>query len=79
MCLLGGMVIEMEFSRCEMVAIEVDDPRGAGLSGGVSIALEDPRCRGLAERLMLEVEDARCSHPLVVMEDPRCQSLHMKW
>jgi len=79
MRLLNGMVIEMEFSRCKIVAIEIDDPRGAGHLQGVSIDVEDSRCRSLAEGQMLEVEDARCRHTRVVMEDPRCQNLHMKW
>lgn len=78
-CRLGGMVIEMEFSRCRIVAIEIDEPRGAGLHKGVSIEAEDSRCRSLAEGLTLQVEVAHCGHALVSMEDPRCMSLYMKW
>ncbi len=31
---LDGMVVGMESSRCKIVAIEIDDPRGKGLTHG---------------------------------------------
>ena len=78
-CPLNEVLIEMEFSRCRMVAIAIDDPRGAGLLSGVAIEVEDVRCRNLAEGGVLEVEDARCRKVAIHMEDPRCQNLHSKW
>jgi hypothetical protein len=75
MYLRDEAVIEMEFSRCKMVAIEVDDPRCSSLLMGVAIEMEDPRCASLHERRVPEADDARCRHAPVKMEDPRCQSL----
>ena len=69
----------MEFSRCRIVAIEMDDPRGAGVLSGVAIDAEDARCRSLTDSQVPEVEDARCNQVTIRMEDPRCQSLYMKW
>ena len=78
-CPLDEVAMAMEFSRCRIVAIEMDDPRGAGLITAVAIDVEDSRCRCLNDSQALEVEDARCSQAAIRMEDPRCQSLYMKW
>jgi hypothetical protein len=76
---LDWMVIEMEFSRCKMVAVNGDDPRCSDLLTGVAIEMEDSRCTSLAEGRVLELNDARSRHMHVKMEDPRCQNLYMKW
>ncbi len=73
------MVIEMEFSRCKIAAIEIQDLRCSSLLAGVTIEMEDSRCRGLNERRELEVDDARCAHAPIKVEDPRCWSLRTKW
>lgn len=75
MSLLYGMVIEMESSRCRMVAIEIDDPRGKSLFTGVAIELEDLRCRSLQASPVIESEDHRCHRIGMEMEDPRCRNL----
>jgi len=69
----------MESYRCKVAAIAIDDPRCSILLKGVAIEVEDSRCRSLLEGRVLDVEDSRCGDVRVVMEDPRCQSLHMKW
>jgi hypothetical protein len=71
--------MQMEHARCKMVAIEIEDPRGAGQFTAVTIEAEDSRCRSLVESLVLEVEDSRHRRVAIKMEDPRCQCLHMKW
>jgi hypothetical protein len=78
-CPPDEVVMAMEFSRCRIVATEMDDPRGAGVLSGVAIDAEDARCRSLTDSQVLEVEDARCNQVAIRMEDPRCQSLYMKW
>jgi hypothetical protein len=75
----GRVVNQMESHRCKMVAIEMDDPRGANLLGAVAIEVEDTRCRSLAEGYLIQVEDARYRHVAIKMEDPRCQNLRDKW
>jgi hypothetical protein len=69
------MVTWMESSRCKMVAIEIDDPRGKGLLTSVAIEVEDPRCRNLRDDLVIGLEDRRCNRVGIEMEDPRCQNL----
>jgi hypothetical protein len=78
-CPLDEVAMAMEFSRCRIVAMEMDDPRGARVLSGVAIDAEDARCRSLNDSQALEVEDSRCSQVAIRMEDPRCQSLYMKW
>ena len=78
-CALDAEMILMEFSRCKIVAIGIDDPRCAGLHSAVTIEVDDSRCRSLAEGLTLEVDDPRGRNVAIKMEDPRCQSLYMNW
>jgi hypothetical protein len=59
----GEAVIEMEDSRCRIVAIE----------------MEDLRCKSLSNRVVLEIEDPRCGGIAIQMEDPRCNNLHLNW
>lgn len=65
---LDGMVIEMESSRCRMVAIEIDDPRGKSLITGVAIEMEDLRCRSLRASVVIEPDDRRCHRIGIEME-----------
>jgi hypothetical protein len=74
-----GMVIEMESSRCRMVAIEIDDPRGKSLLTGVVIETEDLRCRSLQASAAIELEDSRFQRVGIEMEDPRCRNLRNWW
>jgi hypothetical protein len=74
-----GLVIEMEFSRCKIAAIEIQDPRCSSLLEGIAIGTEDSRCRSLVEGMALEVDDARCAYARIKMEDPRCQELRARW
>lgn len=69
----------MEFSRCKMAAIKMDDPRGGGLCSEVTIEVEDSRCRNLLEGQMLETDGPSGRNVAIKMEDPRCQSLHINW
>jgi hypothetical protein len=78
-CLLDGEVVEMEFSRCKMAAIGIDDPRCAGLHSTVTIVVEDSRCMTLVEGQMLETDGPCGRNVAVKMEDPRCQSLYITW
>jgi hypothetical protein len=55
------MVIEMESSRCKMVAIEINDPRGKSLLTGVAIEMEDLRCKSLHSSMVIGLEDRRCN------------------
>lgn len=72
---LDGMVIGMESSRCKMVAIEMDDPRGKSLLTGVAIEVEDLRCRNLHASLVIGLEDRWYNRVGIEMEDPRCKNL----
>jgi len=72
-------VVEMEFSRCKMVAIGIDDPRCAGLHSAVTIEVDDSRCRYLAEGQVLESDGPSGRNVAIRMEDPRCQCLYMNW
>jgi len=69
----------MEFSRCKMVAIKIDDPRGAGFYSAVAIEVEDSRCRNLLEGQMLDTDGPSGRNVAIKMEDSRCQSLHINW
>ena len=67
----------MELSRCKIVAIKIDDPRGTELHSAVTIEVEDSRCRNLLEGQMPEL-DGPCGRSVAIkMEDPRCQSLYI--
>jgi hypothetical protein len=69
----------MEFSRCKMVAIKIDDPRGTELHSSVTIEVEDSRCRNLLEGQMLETDGPGGRNVAVRTEDPRCQNLYLNW
>jgi hypothetical protein len=72
---LDEMVIEMQFSRCRMVAVEADDARSKVLLTGVTIEMEDLRCRGLNPNAAIEFTDGRCHWVGIEMEDPRCRNI----
>jgi hypothetical protein len=72
-------VIDMEFSRCKMAAIQIDDPRCVGIHTAVSSEVEDSRCRYLAEGKVLEVDEGCCRSVTIAVEDPRCRNLYSKW
>lgn len=72
---LDEMVIEMESSRCRIVAIEADDARSKVLLTGVTIEMEDLRCKGLNPKAASEFTDGRCHWVGTQMEDPRCRNL----
>jgi hypothetical protein len=69
------MVIEMQSSRCRMVAVEAEDPRSKALLTGVAIEMEDLRCKGLNPKAAIEFTDGRCHWVGIEMEDPRCRNL----
>lgn len=72
---LHEMVIEMQTSRCRMVAVEADDARSKVLLTGVTIEMEDLRCKGLNPKAAIEFTDGRCHWVGMEMEDPRCKNL----
>ena len=72
-------VIEMEDSRCKIVATETDDPRCKGLLIGVVTEMEDLRCKSLLDRVVLEIEDPRHNRVVIGMEDSRCRNLLIIW
>ena len=72
---LDETVIEMQFSRCRIVAVEADDARGNALETGVAIEIEDLRCNGLGPKAAIEFTDGRCHWVGIEMEDPRCRNI----
>lgn len=72
-------VIEMEDSRCRIVAIETDELRGRSPVNGMVIEMDDLRCKGLSNQVVLEIEDPRCGGIAIQMEDPRCNNLRLSW
>jgi hypothetical protein len=74
---VGQVVIQMEFSRCKVVAIGADDPRCRSLLMGVTIEMEDPRCKTLHASAGIEMEDRRCNPVGMELEDPRCKDLRL--
>lgn len=74
-----GEDFSMEFSRCKMAAVKIDDSRGAGSYSAVTIEVEDSRCRNLLEGQMLETDGPCGRNVAIKMEDPRCQSLYINW
>jgi hypothetical protein len=75
----GEAVIEMEDSRCRIVALETDELRCRSPLNGVAIEMEDLRCKSLSNRVVLEIEDPRCGAIVIQTEDPRCNNLHLNW
>jgi hypothetical protein len=75
MAALNEMVIEMQTSRCRMVAVEAEDVRSKVLLTGVSIEMEDLRCKGLNPKAASEFTDGRCHWVGTEMEDPRCRNI----
>jgi hypothetical protein len=41
------LVNEMEDTRCNFMAMEMEDPRCKGLLSGTAMVMEDPRCQSL--------------------------------
>jgi len=75
----GEAVIEMEDSRCRIVALKMDELRCRSELNGVATEMEDLRCKSLSNRLALEIEDPRCGGIAMQTEDPRCNNLHLNW
>ncbi len=67
----------MEDPRYQVAAIQMEDPRCQGLQNGMAIAMEDLRCERPEKRWVIRTEDPRCMQVEIVMEDSRCQWLHM--
>jgi hypothetical protein len=69
----------MDDPRCQITAIETEDPRCKGLLNGAVVVMEDLRCSSLAYRGSMEMEDPRCRRMATEMEDPRCRGMHKAW
>ncbi len=69
----------MEDPRYKVAASETEDPRCKGLQNAMEITMEDLRCVGLSNRAAIQTEDPRCTGVVIVVEDPRCQWLQMRW